>query len=96
MGAMPSEMLTPKDGHGDELSEALLIVPLYEPTLSGIFPNRKTGARRSPCVHHFRIRPRSGSDPFEQIEYQRFYRIGQRGLSSSGLSSRVLTRRYCW
>jgi hypothetical protein len=80
MGAMLSEMLTPKAGHRDELSEALLIMPPYEATLSSVLPNRKTWAGGSPCVHHFRIRPRSGSDPFEQIEDQGFYRIRQRGL----------------
>jgi len=83
MGTILSEVLTPKDGHRDELSEALLIMPLYEATLSSVLPNRKTGAGGSPCVHHFRIRLRSGSDPFEQIEYQGFYRIRQRGLSST-------------
>ena len=96
MGAMLSEMLTPKDGHRDELSEALLIMPRYEATLSGVLPNRKTRAGGPPCVHHFRIRPRSGSDPFEQIEYQGFYRIRQRGLSSSDLSAQVLARWYDW
>lgn len=35
MGAMLNEMLTPKDGHRDELSEALLIMPPYEATLGG-------------------------------------------------------------
>ena len=94
MGAMRSEMLPPKDGHRDELSEALFIMPPYEATLSSVLPNRKTGAGGSPCVHHFRIRPRSGSDPFEQIEYQCFYRIRQYGLSSSDLSARVLARWY--
>jgi hypothetical protein len=80
MGAMLSEMFTPKEGHRNELSAALLIMPPYEATLSSVLPNRKTGARGPPCVHHFRIRPRSGSDPFEQIEYKGFYRIRQRGL----------------
>src|SRR2546422_10317092 len=94
MGAMLSEMLTPKDGHRDELSEALLIMPRYEATLSGVLPNRKTRAGGPPCIHHFTIRPRSGSDPFEQIEYQGFYRIRQRGLSSSDLSAQVLARWY--
>ena len=96
MGAMLREMLTPKGGYGDQFSKALLIMPLYEATLSSVFPNRKTRAGRSPCVHHFRIRPRSGSDPFEQIEYQGFYRIRQRGLSSSDLSAQVLARWYSW
>ena len=81
MGAMLSEMFTAKDGYRDELAEPLLIMPRYEATLSSVLPNRKTGAGGSPCVHHFRIRPRSGSDPFEQIEYQGFYCIRQRGLS---------------
>jgi hypothetical protein len=82
MGPMLGEMLTPKGGHGDELSETLLTMPPYEATLDSVLPNRKTGAGGSPCVHHFRIRPRSASDPFEQIEYQGLYRIRQRGLSS--------------
>ena len=69
---MLSEMLTPKGGHRDELSEVLLVVPQYETTLSSVLPNRKTGTGGSPGIHHFRIRPRSGSDPFEQIEYQSF------------------------
>ena len=89
---MLSEMLTPKDCHRDELSEALLTMPTYEATLSSVLPHRKTGAGGSPCVHHFRIRPGPGSDPFEQIEYQGFYRIRQYGLSSSDLSAQVLAR----
>jgi hypothetical protein len=96
MGAMPSEMLTPKDGHGDGLSNAIFMMPLYEATLGSVFPNRKTRAGRSPCVHHFRIRPRSDANPFEQIEYQGFYRIRQRGLSSSDLSAQILARWYAW
>jgi hypothetical protein len=83
MGTVLGEMLTPKDGHRDELSQALLIIPPYEATVSSVLPNRKAGTGGSPSVHHFRIWPRSGSDPFEQIEYQDFYRIRQRGLSSS-------------
>jgi hypothetical protein len=71
-------------------------MPLYKATVSRVFPNRKTGAGRAPCVHHFRIRPRSGSDPFEQIEYQGFHRIWQRGLFSSDLSAQALARWYGW
>ena len=96
MGAMPREMLTPKGGYGDEFSKALLIMPLYKATVSSVFPNWKTRAGRAPCVHHFRIWPRSGSDPFEQIEYQGFHRIWQRGLSSSNLSAQALARWYGW
>lgn len=53
----------------------------YESTLIGVLPDWKTGAGSPPCVHYLRIRPRFGSDPFEQIENQGFYRIRQRSLS---------------
>jgi hypothetical protein len=82
---MLSEMLAPKRGHRDEHSEAVLVMAPYEATFIGVLPDRKTGAGGPPCVHHLRIRPRFSSDPFEQIEYQSFYRIRQRGLSSGDL-----------
>jgi hypothetical protein len=78
----------PQDGNRDELSETLRVAP-YEATIGSFLPNRKTGARGPPCLHHFRIRPRSGSDELEQIEYQGFYRFGQRALSNADVARRL-------
>jgi len=94
MGAMLGQMLAPKGGHIDEHSEALLVMTPYEATLIGVLPDWKTGAGGSPCIHHLRIRPRLGSDPFEQIEYQGFYRIRQGGLPSDDLRTQVPARWY--
>ena len=77
-GALLGEMLAPENGHGDDLSQARLMMPRDEATLSSVLPNRKTRAGGSPCVHHFGMRPRAGSDPFEQIEDQDLYRVRQR------------------
>ena len=78
MRAMLREMFATKAAHGDDLSAALITMALDEATLHGVLPNRKTRAGGSPCVHYVRIRPRSGPDPFEQVEYQRFYRVRSR------------------
>ena len=86
---MVSQMLTPKCAHRNELSPALLVVPRNEATLSSVLPNRKTRAGRPPGVHHLKIRPRFRSDPFEQIEDQRFDRIRRRRLSGSDLRVHV-------
>ena len=92
--AMLSEMLAPKRGHGDADSEAFLVMTPYEATFTGVLPDWKTGTGGPPCVHDLRIRPRFSSDPFEQIEYQGFDRIRQRGLSSGDPSTEVPGRWY--
>ncbi len=48
---MLGEKLTPNRGHRDHF-EAVFKMTLYEATLIGIFPNRKTGAGGAPCIHY--------------------------------------------
>lgn len=80
---MASKMLAPPGRHRDHLPEALLLVPCDEAEVRSILPHRKAGARGPPCIHHFGVRSGSGSDPFEQVEYQRFDRTRHRGQSIS-------------
>jgi hypothetical protein len=87
---MLGEMLSPEDGQRDDLAETVVMMPPYEAALGSVLPNRKTGAGGSPCGHYLRIRPRFGSDPLEQIEYQGFDRVRQRGLSTSDATAQDL------
>ena len=49
--SMLGEKLSPNGGHRDEFEAVFRMTP-YEATLSGIFPNRKTGAGGAPCTHY--------------------------------------------
>ena len=87
MGAMPGEMLAPKGRHGNQRSDAFLIVARYEATFRGVLPDLKTRARGAPCLHHLGIGSRLRTDPLEEIEHQGFYGIRQRALSGDDASS---------
>ena len=80
MRAMAVEEFSSSCRHGNAGPEALVMVLLDEAAFIGIFPYRKTGARGAPCVHDFCIRPRLRADPFEKVEYQSVYGVGQNGL----------------
>ena len=77
MRAMRFKELPPERRYGDKGSAALLILTLHEASVIGILPNGKARARRAPCVDDFRVGSWLRTDPFEKIENQRVYGIGQ-------------------
>ena len=90
MAAMPGEMLAPKDGHGNECPDTLLIVTCYEAPVIRILPDGKPGTRGAPRGHDLGIGPRFGPDPFEEIEYEGVNGVRQRGLASGVECAEVL------
>ena len=78
MTAMLGEILVPHGGNGYECSDTLLMVTRYEAALIGILPDGKSRTRGTPCGHDLNVGPRSGPDPFEEIEYQGVDGIRQR------------------
>ena len=88
---MLHQMLAPEGGHGNACSDTLLRAACDEAARVGILPDWKTGARGPPCGHDLGIGPRSGPDPFEEIEYQ-----GVDGIRRGGLSHAATVARVVW
>src|SRR5262245_50548791 len=65
-----------------------LLAVFDEAAFVGFFPHRKTRARGAPRFEHVRIRPRLGTQPFEQVENE-ILDGGVAHLSSSAM--RALT-----
>jgi hypothetical protein len=70
MGTMLREMLAPKGSHGNDRSDALLVMTGDEALLIGILPDWESGTRGAPGSHDLRVRLRLGPNPFEEIEDQ--------------------------
>src|SRR5690348_6961329 len=54
--------------HFDYRLGPLQIAPRNQPAIQRVFPYGQPRTRRSPCLHHLRISPRCGGEPFEHIE----------------------------
>jgi hypothetical protein len=51
------------------------MVMLDEASFVGVFPNRKTWARRPPSLDDLGVRPWVRTDPFKQVEDQSVYGV---------------------
>jgi hypothetical protein len=52
-----------------------LVLTIDETSRVGFFPYGETWARRAPYLHDLRVGAWLASEPFQQVEYERFYGI---------------------
>jgi hypothetical protein len=82
---MSVQVRLPCGGQQDEDVDVSRITSTYDETSSiGVFPDRKTWARRAPRVEYLGVRAGRPVDPLEEIDYEGLDGVGQRDLPPNG------------
>ena len=71
--AVLPKVLSSQGGHRHVSSATLLVAMFNEAALVGLLPNREPGTRSAPGFDDFGVRPRVGTNPFQQVEDQGVY-----------------------
>src|SRR5512134_1803300 len=82
MGPVCCEEIPSSFGDGDVGASTLFVMVVEETTLIGLLPDWQARTRRAPCLDHFGVRPRAGTNPLQQVEDQGIDGVGHDRLLS--------------
>jgi hypothetical protein len=76
------EKLPPAFGDRDAGASTFFVMVVEEAPFIGLLPDGQARTRRAPCLDHFGVGPRAGTDPLEQVEDQGVDGVGHERLLS--------------